>query len=65
MEGIVGILAPGWDSDPVRLRATLRVAVDFGTWQKLVASGLSNSDAAELAAGWVESGHAARPQGPT
>ena len=40
----------------VQLRATLRVALDFGTWQKLEASGLSNNEAARLVVGWVKSG---------
>jgi len=36
-----------------RLRAALRVAVDFPTWQRLSASGLADAEAAELAAGFV------------
>ena len=64
MDGIIEILAKGWNSNEVgrpstgevQLRATLRVALDFGTWQKLVASRLSNNEAARLAVVWVESG---------
>jgi len=36
-----------------RLRAALRLAVDFPTWQRLSASGLTDAEAAELAAGFV------------
>ena len=35
------------------LRASLRVALDFFTWQKLAESGLSNEKAARLATAWV------------
>jgi AcrR family transcriptional regulator len=39
----------------VELRASLRVALDFFTWQTLATtSGLSNDEAARLAAAWVE-----------
>ncbi len=37
-------------------RASLRVALDFFTWQTLTASGLSSQKAAQLAAGWIERG---------
>jgi AcrR family transcriptional regulator len=40
----------------LELRASLRVALDFFTWQTLAASGLSNEKAARLAAAWVEAG---------
>jgi len=43
-------------SGDIELRASLRVAVDFFTWQTLSASGLTNHDAARLAAAWVEAG---------
>ena len=56
MEGIIEILAKGWTSNEVQLRATLRVVLDFGTWQKFSVSHLSNNDAARMAVGWVESG---------
>jgi len=64
MDGIIEILAKGWNfnevgrpsTGEVQLRATLRVALDFGTWRKLVASRLSNNEAARLAVVWVESG---------
>ena len=36
-----------------RLRAALRLAVDFPTWQTLTASGLSDHDAASIAATFV------------
>lgn len=35
------------------ITATLRVALDFYTWQRLARSGLSNEEAARLAAQWV------------
>ena len=64
LEGIVGLLAEGsnspeiesltTDSRELELRASLRVALDFFTWQKLSESGLSNKKAAKLAAMWVE-----------
>lgn len=60
MEGIVEILAHGWISSEVKsrtgdveLRASLRVALDFFTWQTLAASSLSNEKAARLATAWV------------
>lgn len=64
MDTIVEILAEGWTSNEfggrptaeVQLRATLRVVLDFVTWQKLAASGLSNEEAARLTVGWVEPG---------
>jgi len=37
-----------------RLRASLRVALDFFNWKILTDSGLSNDAAAKLAAGWVK-----------
>src|SRR5512132_526660 len=50
------VLASGWSPshDTAALAATLRVAVDFHTWQRLVAEqGLSQQAAVELAAGWT------------
>jgi AcrR family transcriptional regulator len=41
------------DVDP-EIRASLRVALDFFTWKTLNASGLSNQEAARLAAAWIE-----------
>lgn len=52
---------PAERSGDVELRASLRVALDFFTWQTLSVSGLTNHDAARLAAVWVE---AARPYAP-
>ena len=66
LEVIVELLTEGWLSvqgagqgersgmvtEP-ELRATLRVALDFWTWQILTASGLSNEEAARLAARWI------------
>jgi AcrR family transcriptional regulator len=50
------VLTSGWspaDQQPA-LAATIRVAVDFHTWQRLVAEqGLSQQAAAELAASWT------------
>jgi hypothetical protein len=43
----------------VELRAGLRVALNFFTWQTLAASGLSNDEAARLAAMWVAAGRTA------
>ena len=63
LEVIVEILAVGWTSPEVEkrtggveLRASLRVALDFFTWQTLAASGLTNERAARLAAVWVGAG---------
>ncbi len=70
MEGFVEILAEGWSGPDVEdaqvqparqardveLRASLRVALDFFTWRTLAASGLSNDEAARLAAVWVKAG---------
>jgi AcrR family transcriptional regulator len=69
VEGLVEMLAQGWDEDAGggtdaqrtpghrgrggELRASLRVALDFFTWQTLSRSGLSNERAALLAAAWV------------
>ena len=38
------------------LFGSLRVALDFFTWQMLAASGLSNENAARLAVAWIEAG---------
>lgn len=77
IEGLVDMLAQGWDvstdaggapgteggdggpSHPDELRASLRVALDFFTWQTLSGTGLSNEGAARLVAGWV--GASAQP----
>jgi AcrR family transcriptional regulator len=65
LEGIVEMLAqdsrgkessevkPTGQGGDVELRASLRVALNFFTWQILAASGLSNKKAARLAAAWV------------
>jgi AcrR family transcriptional regulator len=42
------------NDDNSELRASLRVAVDFFTWQTLSDSGLSDQDAAGLVAKWIE-----------
>jgi AcrR family transcriptional regulator len=51
------VLASGWspaDRQQPALAATIRVAVDFHTWQRLVAElGLSQQQAVELAASWT------------
>lgn len=36
-----------------RVRASIRVALDFGTWKTLTTSGLDDGEAAEVAAGFV------------
>jgi len=55
IESIIGILAKEQNNPEKdkRVRASLRVALDFFTWRTLIESGLSNEEAAELAAGWV------------
>jgi len=60
VDGVVAVLAEGWTqergSDP-GLAASLRVAVDFHTWQLLTGSGrLDDRDAADLAADMVAGG---------
>jgi AcrR family transcriptional regulator len=49
------VLTDGWPpADQAALAATIRVAVDFHTWQRLVAElGLSQQQAVELAASWT------------
>jgi AcrR family transcriptional regulator len=51
------VLADGWSLDGQRrpaLAATIRVAVDFHTWQRLVAEqGLSQQQAVELVVSWT------------
>ena len=66
VEGIAERLAEGWGSSSERaaassesqasspLRASLRLVLDFFTWQTLVDSGLSTEEAARLTASWVE-----------
>jgi AcrR family transcriptional regulator len=55
LEGMVEILANGWTGSQSRIRASLRVALDFFTWESLADSGLSDEAAAMLAAGWIRS----------
>ena len=60
MDRVVSSLAQGWSGEPASnaaLHVTLRVVVDFNTWRLLIRSGLSASEAAELAASMVV-GHA-------
>lgn len=57
IEYIVGILAQE-QNNPEKdknVRASLRVVLDFFTWRTLIESGLSNEEAAGLAAMWVDS----------
>jgi len=58
LNGIVETLAQGWSSSRRGARPTLlaglMVALDFFTWETLVATGLSTRSAAKLAAAWVE-----------
>jgi hypothetical protein len=55
LESMIDIIAEAWDSGTTaRLRASLRVVLDFFTWQILSDSGLSNTEAAKLAAAWIE-----------
>lgn len=53
-EIIVSTLAQGWDNSDPKLVASLRVALDFFTWQRMADSGLTDREAARLAASWVE-----------
>jgi hypothetical protein len=52
------VLAGGWspaDRHPPALAATIRVAVDFHTWQCLVREqGLTEHEAIELALTWTQ-----------
>lgn len=65
LEHVVELLATGWENagsptdhtqDDVSapIRAILRVALDFFTWQTLTRSGLSNNEAARLVAAWID-----------
>lgn len=52
MDSVVAALSHGWPPDPrgdSALRATLRVVVDFHTWQILDACGLDHGEAAGVA----------------
>jgi AcrR family transcriptional regulator len=56
IDALVDSLATGWpvgsrDTEP--LHASLRVAVDFHTWQVLTADGIGDAEAADLAADMV------------
>lgn len=60
LEGIVDILAAGWEvsgdeqrPNDTEMRASLRVVLDFFTWQTLADAGLANDEAARLATAWV------------
>ncbi len=55
LEEIVSILTVGWPGNTAEsaVTASLRVALDFFTWQSLSESGLSNEAAAKLAAAWI------------
>ena len=52
---------PNPRNDNSELRASIRVSLDFFTWQTLTASGLSNDGAAKLAAAWIEAGRTVLP----
>ncbi len=58
LQTMVEILAQGWDDserdDGLKMRAILRVVLNFFTWQTLADSGLSMREAAHLAATWVQ-----------
>jgi AcrR family transcriptional regulator len=51
VDGMLAVLAAGWGEKPGSrdVRAALRLAVDFGTWQVLADAGLDPDRAAELA----------------
>ena len=57
----VEVLASGWspaDLHPPALAATIRIAVDFHTWQCLVREqGLTEHEAIELALSWTQCRH--------
>jgi AcrR family transcriptional regulator len=56
MDSVVAALCQGWPDEAGAngaLRVTLRVVVDFHTWQILSASGMDDDDAAEFAASMV------------
>lgn len=56
MDGVTEALAQGWSAettDAGAIRAMVRVAVDFGTWQLLADSGLDDDVAANLMARMV------------
>lgn len=59
VEAMVETLAAGRGGEvggpPDPVRAAVRLAVDFSTWRTLRGSGLSDGEAAELAAGFVRS----------
>ena len=61
MSSVVSALSEGWPvgspEEDATLQVTLRVVVDFHTWRILTGSGLSNGEAADLAADMV-AGHA-------
>ena len=56
MDRVVETLSEGWHMEGSldgALRVTLRVVIDFHTWQIFSASGLADDEAAEFAAGMV------------
>jgi AcrR family transcriptional regulator len=56
MDAVVDTLSDGWRAEggvAGALRVTLRVVVDFHTWQIFSASGMDDDEAAEFAAGMV------------
>ena len=61
LERMTDVLAAGWpvkaaSSRMTGIRASLRVALDFSTWQILIATGMTTEKAAQLAASWVRVG---------
>jgi AcrR family transcriptional regulator len=68
LEMMVSILAEAWNGSgqcerdgDMGLKASLRVVLDFFTWQTMSESGLSNVEAATLAASWIEAGSKTYP----
>jgi hypothetical protein len=53
LDRMVDILTKGWGTSGNELRASIRVALDFFTWQTLATSGLSKDKAARLAVNWI------------
>jgi AcrR family transcriptional regulator len=58
LDRAVGVLAAGWGARGrrrTRLDGALKVSIDFPTWRTLTGAGLSEAEAVEAGAGFVES----------
>ena len=59
MDAVLDVLSRGWRVEAgaeVGLRSTLRVVIDFRTWQILCSSGLGDAEAARIASVMVSGG---------